>query len=64
MNPIISTLVYFAVGMFFCAIGYKLFDWIVPLDLNKEIDDHNVAVGIAIAGMFIGIAIVISAALL
>ncbi|MBZ4645180.1 MAG: hypothetical protein PWR27_1777 [Petroclostridium sp.] len=64
MNPIISTIIYFVIGMVFCALGYKLFDWITPIDLSKEIDNHNIAAGLAIAGMFIGIAIVISAAIL
>ncbi|QUH27825.1 DUF350 domain-containing protein [Vallitalea guaymasensis] len=64
MNPIISSIIYFAIGMFFCAIGYKVFDMITPFDLNKEIDDHNVAAGLAVAGIFIGVAIVVSAAII
>ncbi len=64
MNPIISSIVYFFIGILFCAIGYKVFDIITPFDLNKEIDDHNIAAGLTVAGMFIGIAIVVSAAIL
>lgn len=64
MNPILSTIIYFAIGMIFCAIGYKVFDMITPFDLNKEIDDHNMAAGLAVAGIFIGVAIVVSAAIL
>lgn len=64
MNPIISTIVYFAVGMIFCALGYKIFDIITPFDLNKEIDNHNMGAGLAVAGIFIGVAIVISAAII
>lgn len=64
MNPILSSIIYFAIGMVFCAIGYKVFDIITPFDLNKEIDEHNVAAGLAVAGIFIGIAIVVSAAIL
>lgn len=64
MNPIISTIIYFVIGMVFCAIGYKIFDIITPFDLNKEIDDHNVAAGLAVAGIFIGVAIVVSAAII
>ncbi|MCT4564833.1 MAG: DUF350 domain-containing protein [Maledivibacter sp.] len=64
MNPIVSTIIYFVIGMVFCAIGYKVFDIITPFDLNKEIDDHNVAAGLSVAGIFIGVAIVVSAAIL
>lgn len=63
MEQIISSIIYFAIGMGFCALGYKLFDMITPFDLNKEIDDHNVAAGMAVAGIFIGIAIVVSGAM-
>ncbi len=57
---IISTLLYFVIGMIFCALGYKVFDWIIPLDLDKEIDNHNMAAGLAVAGIFIAVAIVMS----
>lgn len=64
MNPILSSIIYFAIGMVFCGIGYKVFDMITPFDLNKEIDEHNVAAGLAVAGIFIGVAIVVSAAII
>lgn len=64
MHPIISSIVYFIIGMLFCAIGYKIFDIITPFDLNKEIDDHNIAAGLTVAGIFVGVAIVVSAAIL
>lgn len=63
MNPIISTIIYFVIGMIFCAIGYKVFDIITPFDLNEEIDNHNMAAGLAVAGIFIAVAIVVSAAI-
>jgi putative membrane protein len=63
MNPIISSIVYFIIGMLFCALGYKIFDIITPFDLNEEIDNHNIAAGLTVAGIFIGIAIVVSAAI-
>ncbi len=63
MNPIISSIVYFIIGMLFCALGYKIFDIITPFDLNEEIDNHNIAAGLTVAGIFVGIAIVVSAAI-
>lgn len=64
MNPIVSSIVYFVIGMLFCAFGYKIFDLITPFDLNKEIDDHNIAAGLTVAGIFIAVAIVVSAAII
>ncbi len=64
MNPIISSIVYFIIGMLFCALGYKIFDIITPFDLNEEIDNHNIAAGLTVAGIFVGIAIVVSAAII
>lgn len=64
MNPVVSSIVYFVIGMLFCALGYKVFDLITPFDLNKEIDDHNIAAGLTVAGIFIGVAIVVSAAII
>ncbi|MFW6287151.1 MAG: DUF350 domain-containing protein [bacterium] len=64
LHPIISSIVYFVIGMVFCALGYKIFDLITPFDLNQEIDDHNIAAGLTVAGIFIGVAIVVSAAIL
>ncbi|MTI68547.1 MAG: DUF350 domain-containing protein [Firmicutes bacterium] len=64
MNPIISTILYFAIGMIFCAIGYKIFDLITPFDLNEEIDNHNLGAGLSVAGIFIAVAIVVSSAII
>ncbi|MCT4509601.1 MAG: DUF350 domain-containing protein [Tepidibacter sp.] len=64
MNPIISSIIYFVIGMIFCAIGYKVFDIITPFDLNHEIDNHNLAAGLSVAGIFIAVSIVVSAAII
>ncbi|MCJ8312490.1 MAG: DUF350 domain-containing protein [Saccharospirillaceae bacterium] len=36
-------------------LGYKLFDAITPFDTQKELKNGNIAVGIVIAGIFIGL---------
>jgi len=36
-------------------IGYKIFDKITPFDTGKELDDGNVAVGIVVGSIFIGL---------
>lgn len=61
MEGVGSTILYFAIGIIFCIIGYlvaKLFN--KKYDLNKEIGQGNAAAGLMVAGMFIGLGIVIS----
>ncbi len=47
-------------GIAILALGYILFDKLIPLDFNKELGENNIAVAIVIAGLLIGIAIIIS----
>ncbi|MFL0246563.1 DUF350 domain-containing protein [Candidatus Clostridium stratigraminis] len=47
-------------GIVIMAIGYIIFDKMIPLDFNKELEKNNVAVAIVIAGLLIGIAIIVS----
>ena len=46
-------------GIIIMVIGFKVFDWIIPLDFNKELENKNIAVAIVIAGFLIGIAIIV-----
>lgn len=47
-------------GILIMAIGYVIFDKMIPLDFNKELEKNNVAVAIVIAGLLVGIAIIVS----
>lgn len=47
-------------GILIMAIGYIIFDKMIPLDFNKELEKGNLAVGMIIAGLLIGIAIIVS----
>ncbi|MCM8711129.1 DUF350 domain-containing protein [Clostridium sp. SYSU_GA19001] len=48
------------VGILIMAIGYVIFDKMIPLDFNKELEKGNLSVGVLIAGLLIGIAIIVS----
>jgi uncharacterized membrane protein YjfL (UPF0719 family) len=59
-----STIVYSGVGMGVFFLGFALFDKWTPFDLHKELmEDHNVAIGIVIGSMMIGLGIIIAAAI-
>lgn len=60
-EPIILNVVYVVLGGFltigFMKLGCKSFNKIVHFDISKELAKGNVAVGLMISGMFIGIGI-------
>ena len=61
---ILLALVYSVVGIVILVVGFKILDLVTPFDLNKEIsEDNNVAAGVLVAGMMIGLGIIIAAAI-
>lgn len=62
---VLSTLIYGLVGLLLYALGYFIFDRVLRLDLRRELlEDQNQALGIMLGGVFIGIAIIIAAAII
>lgn len=65
LTVLLSTIVYGAVGILMCVLGYVAFDKVAGLNLKHElVEDQNTAVGIMLAGAFIGIAIVVASVML
>ncbi len=64
MSGVVDSLVYTVLGILLLVISYKVFGAVVPFDLNKELaEDDNTAVGVFMAGIFIAVGLVISAAI-
>jgi len=42
-------------ALVFMLLGYKMFDLLTPFNTGKELDDENVAIGIVIGSIFIGV---------
>jgi uncharacterized membrane protein YjfL (UPF0719 family) len=62
--PLLSSLLYGAIGILIYVLGYLVFDRMIRLDLHRElVEDQNMALGIMLAGLFIGLGIVIAAAI-
>jgi uncharacterized membrane protein YjfL (UPF0719 family) len=53
-------LIFGILGILTMGIGYKIFDWIIPVDFNKELENKNIAVAIVVAGFLVGVAIIVS----
>lgn len=61
LSGVASTVYYYVVGLVLCVLGYMLVNLVNrKYDLNKEIGDGNPAAGIMVAGLFIGLSIIIS----
>ncbi|NQY64294.1 MAG: DUF350 domain-containing protein [Alteromonadaceae bacterium] len=61
MAIVISNFIYAVFGAFLTialmVLGYKVLDWITPFDTSKHLGDGNVAVGIVVGSMFVGLGI-------
>jgi uncharacterized membrane protein YjfL (UPF0719 family) len=64
LRVFILSLIYAAVGMVLLYLGYRLFDWLTPMDMQKKIfEENNTAVAITVGAFIIGLAIVILGAI-
>ncbi len=59
---LVSVATYGLLGIALAVIGYVVFDMVTPFSLGRElVENRNIAVGIVIAGIIIGISIIIAA---
>jgi uncharacterized membrane protein YjfL (UPF0719 family) len=64
LELIVTTLIFTVTGLILFALAFWLIGKVTPFSIRKEIeDDHNVALGIVIAAVIIGIALIVSAAI-
>ena len=60
-SGLISSLIYFAVGIIFFMLGYIVIRILNrQYNINDEVGNGNTAAGIMVAGIFIGLAVVLS----
>ena len=60
----LSSIIYTALGLAFFALVFWLITKVVPFSMRKEIEeDQNIALGIIVGAVFLGIAIIIAAAI-
>jgi uncharacterized membrane protein YjfL (UPF0719 family) len=60
----VETLLYLGVGILIYILSILIVEKLTPWSLQKElIEDQNIAIAIMFAGFFIGIAIIIGAAI-
>lgn len=63
LTIMLMNFVYAAVGAFMALglmlVGYRVFDRVTPFDTSKELADGNMAVGIVIGAIFVGLGIAV-----
>lgn len=63
IHAVLSSAVFTTMGLVFFAGTFFVIQKFLPFSLRKELEeDHNTAVGIVIAAIIIGIAMIVSAA--
>ena len=64
VNLVIQCVIFSLIGIVMFFIAFFLIDKLTPFSINKEIEqDQNVALGIVIGSMVLGIAIIVAAAI-
>jgi uncharacterized membrane protein YjfL (UPF0719 family) len=63
VNYVLTILISLAVGLGGFVIAFKLFDWITPnLPFEMELKNNNTSVAIFLAGLFIGLGLLLGSA--
>jgi uncharacterized membrane protein YjfL (UPF0719 family) len=63
-ETIVTSVAFAAVGLVVFGAAFWLMQKLAPFSFRKEIEeDHNIAVGVITAGVMIGIALIIAAAI-
>ncbi|MGE5418348.1 MAG: DUF350 domain-containing protein [Acidobacteriota bacterium] len=62
-SQLAASVIYGLLGVLMMAIGYRVIDWVIPADLNKGIEDGNLAAGMVVAGSFLAIGIIVAMAI-
>lgn len=64
VQSLVGSVVYSAIGIVFFVVAYKLMEWLLPFNVDKELaEDQNTAVGIVVGSVMIGLAVIIAAAI-
>lgn len=63
-GELLWAVIFGVLGIILIIAGYRIFDWVSPIDVEKELSEkNNIAVAIVCAAVIIGISIVIHAAI-
>ena len=59
-NYILSITLSLVIGLFGFVVAYKIFDWLTPgVEFKDQLNQGNLAVGVFLAGLFIGLGLLL-----
>jgi uncharacterized membrane protein YjfL (UPF0719 family) len=60
---LISICISLVIGLCGFIAAYKIFDWLTPgVEFHKQLNEGNMAVGLFLAGLFIGLGLLLGSA--
>jgi len=62
LSGIASTAYYFVLAQFVLVLAAMVFQWLTPYDLHKEIEEDNVAAGLALGGFVAALGVIVGSA--
>ncbi len=64
LDGLVSTVIYAVLGLIIFAVSFRLMEFMTPFSISKElIEDENIALGVLMAGMIIGLSLIIAFAM-
>jgi len=64
LSQILSSVVYTLLGIVLMVVAYKVVDFVIPANLNHEIEKGNTAAGLVAAGIFVAVGLIVAAAII
>ena len=65
IHGIVGTVIYGVLGIILAVIGMKVFEWVTPYSVDKELaEKNNISVAIAMGAMVLGVSIIIAATIM
>ena len=64
-GSLLAMAIFAVAGILLMVLGFKVFDWVTPkIDIQKELAERqNIAVGIVMAAVILGVALVVGVAM-
>lgn len=65
LNSVVTTIIFGVLGTLLTILGFKVFDWLTPFNLEKEVcEKQNMAVAVVCAAMMLGISLIVAMTIL
>jgi len=64
IRAIVASIIFSSIGLVMFFIAWRALQWLLPFSIRKELEeDQNVALGVVIGSIMLGLAVIIAAAI-